>query len=259
MAVELSAKKLRGLVRPLEAFVHYFAATRPRPEFYHFPDGDRGWRYENPGLHEFCLLKTVRAVSALRACIELYRRGYNQELCVLVRTVIECTTHIQYVLAFVDDTGAIDPQATQYIDRFFAEIKRELEKAATKGVRQEDVHRAIAKQTDGLILEIGASVPPDSKATVDLLAGSYRTFSNYVHARYPEIMDMYGGDSPAFHLTGMSGTPKDAESREILETYIETVSLAVRAIIIRLRLFDLLEGHPDLDVWYREWLRPEGR
>ena len=43
------------------------------------------------------------------------------------------------------------------------------------------------------------------------------SISNYVHAKNPEIMDLYGGVPGRFHLDGMRGTPKDEENLQIID------------------------------------------
>ncbi len=81
---------------------------------------------------------------------------------------------------------------------------------------------------------------------------TYLTNSNYVHSRYPEVMDMFGGREPRFHLRGMRGTPKDFESVEILETYAVTVSLALRYLVLVMGLIGAVQKDAELANWY--WL-----
>jgi hypothetical protein len=38
-----------------------------------------------------------------------------------------------------------------------------------------------------------------------------KTYSGFVHAASPQIMDMWGGAPPGFHLRGMLGTPRMEE------------------------------------------------
>ena len=45
-------------------------------------------------------------------------------------------------------------------------------------------------------------------------------YSGYVHAASENIMDMYGGDPPHFHLTGMRGTPRISAFARDAENYI---------------------------------------
>jgi hypothetical protein len=97
LAAQLQA--LRSRVDPLEKLVHAFAERLPAPLRYHSGQRHHGFRYGKPDVRHFCLLKAVRAVSALNAAIELARCGYVQEIAVLIRTVIESTTHIEFVLS----------------------------------------------------------------------------------------------------------------------------------------------------------------
>jgi hypothetical protein len=97
LAAQLQA--IRSRVDPLEKLVHALAERLPAPLRYHSGRQHHGFRYGKPDVRHFCLLKAVRAVSALNAAIELARCGYVQEIAVLIRTVIECTTHIEFGLS----------------------------------------------------------------------------------------------------------------------------------------------------------------
>src|SRR5258708_5083898 len=90
--------ELKARIKPLQRFVTTFSGSLPQPLFYHSGQEHYGFRYAKSGVQHFCLLKAVRAVSALCAMIALARGGYAQELGVLIRTLIECTTHIEFVL-----------------------------------------------------------------------------------------------------------------------------------------------------------------
>src|SRR5215831_3101835 len=88
---------LRSRVEPLEKLLHALTVKLPQPLWYHSGKEHFGFRYGKPDERHFCLLKAVRAVSALNAAIELARKGYTQEVAVLIRTLVECTTHIEFV------------------------------------------------------------------------------------------------------------------------------------------------------------------
>jgi hypothetical protein len=87
----------------------------------------------------------------------------------------------------------------------------------------------------------------------------YRIFSNYVHGKYPEIMDLYGGRPGRFHLRGMSNTPKDLENLATLETFIENASTDFALMVQGLRLRPLLEADPILAKWYNGYFRASSR
>jgi hypothetical protein len=87
--------ELRSRIEPLERLIQLFADSLEQPKLYRF-DSDRGFRFETPDIRHFCLLKAIRVVSALNPSLELVRGGYTQEFAVLLRTLVECTTHIEY-------------------------------------------------------------------------------------------------------------------------------------------------------------------
>jgi hypothetical protein len=102
---------VRSRIEPLERLVTACAISLSSPIFYHSGQGHYGYRYGKPGVRHFCLLKAVRAVSALNAMIALARGGFAQEIGVLVRTLVECTTHIEFVLDALDENDVLVSQA----------------------------------------------------------------------------------------------------------------------------------------------------
>ena len=66
----------------------------------------------------------------------------------------------------------------------------------------------------------------NSSDAQELLRTTQQAFSGYVHGAYPHIMEMYGGNPPQFHMSGMLGTPRIEEWREQLVGYVYRVSMA---------------------------------
>lgn len=117
MSIEIALRALEEKLEPLDRVIRLFAASLGEPTLRKNGD-ERGFRYEAPDVQHFCLLKAVRALSALNAAIELARKGYTQEIAVLMRTLIECTTHIEFVLE-IDDTEEHRTVVRKYIEDFF--------------------------------------------------------------------------------------------------------------------------------------------
>jgi hypothetical protein len=163
-------------------------------------NSDHGYRFDEPTTHHFCLLKAVRVVSALNASVELARRGYTQEIAVLMRTVAEFTTHIEFVLD-MDDSAEHELKVKNYIEAFFADSRRDPEAELKKAqVPQGIVHISIGRTLDKLMAEQAGSVEGRIPAA-SLYSNVYRIYSNYVHGKYPEIMDLYGGMPGRFTFT----------------------------------------------------------
>jgi hypothetical protein len=234
----------------LERIIDIFSNLVPAPKFVATTE-DRHFRYENPDIRHFCLLKAVRVVSALNAAFELARNGYVQELAVLMRILSECTRHIEYVL---DPDGSEQHKANvqKYVREFFEDKDRNPE-AEIKGVliREKVINEQLGKTLDRI-----AALYGDTEGRVPaakLLHRSSRAFSLYVHARHPESMDLYGGTPGRFHMRGMRGTPKDRENLETLDTFITTASTTF-AIMVQsipeLRTAALLDS--TLKQWYAD-------
>lgn len=147
---------IRPRIDPLERFIKLFGdSLLPSPIMYDSGKKHYGFRYMNPGLPHFCLLKGARAVSALNASIELARGGYTQEIAVLIRTLIECTTHIDYVLTNIAADGSTPSNVGSYIRDYFADFARNSRNDFRKsGVPQKKINEVI-----GSVLNSTAQTP----------------------------------------------------------------------------------------------------
>jgi hypothetical protein len=154
MSIEIALRDLEEKLEPLERIIRLFTASLREPTL-RKSDDERGFRYEAPDVQHFCLLKAVRALSALNAAIELARKGYTQEIAVLMRTMIECTTHIEFVLE-IDDSEEHRAAVRKYVDDFFANDHRsptaEIRRAQ---IQQGKVHATLGRTLDKIAEELG--------------------------------------------------------------------------------------------------------
>ena len=249
---ETQLQSLRLRVEPLEGVIHALAAGLPQPLRYDSGKIHHGFRYGRPDVSHFCLLKGARAVSTLNAALLLARGGYAQEIGVLVRTIVECTTHIDFVLSSRGEGGALGSDARKYIDDYFADFARnETADFKRAQVRQKAVHESIGANLDGVARKGDRATEFKNVVAATLFSNIYLTFSNYVHAKYPEVMDLYGGTPPHFHLRGMSYTPKDRENVQILDAIITTVSQSLKLLIINLNMRHLIQPDAKLAAWFQ--------
>ncbi len=237
MIVEMALRELQSKVVPFERFIELYASSLGEPMLYRY-DSDRGFRFDAPDVRHFCLLKAVRVVSCVNAAFGLALAGYMQEICVLLRTLVECTTHIEFVL---DRSGSEEhrTEVEKYVIAFFADSRRDpMADIKRAQVPQGMVHTVLGKTLDKI-----AEQHDDREGRVPaaiLYSKIYRTYSNYVHAKYPEIMDLYGGTPGRFHLRGMSQTPKMLEILSLLEVFFVTTSNSLVLMIQGLELHDLI-------------------
>jgi hypothetical protein len=246
MAFDDEIERLRTRVAPLAKFLHTVSQTLEKPNLSSLPE-HLGFRYKNPQLIQFCLLRGVRIVSALNASIELARGGYSQEIGVSLRTMIEYASQIDFMLASLDEGGKLSTKAARFLEDFFADDRRPADGKRFR-LPQKDVHDIVGKRLDDAATAAGKDVK-HRKAATDLLSNIYLVFSNYIHGRYPESMDLYGGRPGLFHMYGMSRTPKDAENLEILDTLITSASNSLKGMVIDLKLQKLVQSDPELAAW----------
>ena len=242
---ELEAKLalLSKRLEPLERFLEVFAKSLPLPFLYDSAVQHFGFRYGRPDLRHFCLLKGIRAVSALNASMELVRKGFTQELYVLLRTVVEFKSHIEYVLSARREDGTLEGDVERHVREYFSDFKRNSPADYKRPkLRQGDVHDSVGRMYTSDIQKAGNDTRFTNVVPAKLLSNIYLNFSNYVHGRYPEAMDMLGGEPPKFHLRGMSGTPKDDENFAMLEASIESISITLRMLVQKLGMRSMLVG-----------------
>lgn len=245
---QLTAFKAR--IVPMERLVAAIAGSVSKPLFYDSGQEHFGFRYAKPSTLHFCLLKAVRTVSALNAMVALARGGYAQEIAVIVRTLVECTTHIEFILNALDEKGALRPDVDKYVRDYFADYARNSSTDFKRAqVRQGDVHKQLGKTLDFVAEQHG--IIENRKPAEAAYSNVYLTFSNYVHSKYPEIMDLYGGDPGKFHLAGMRGTPKDDENLATIDAFIDTAEIVLKLMVSKLRLHQLLEADVSLRIWFR--------
>lgn len=244
---------LQDRIEPVESFIRVFEKSLPKPIYCELRGTHSGFRYGTPDKRHFCLLKLVRATSAINAIIALARFGFTQEIAVLVRTITECTTQIEFVLCDVQEDGSPSPQSERLVADYFADFARADPSDHKKSsVNQATVHRRLGAGQDKLMSTTADSERFKIVESALLYKNISQSFSAYVHCKYPETMDLCGGPGPHFHLRGMPGTPKDLENLRTIETFLDTVALCARSMIIQLKLLELIQSDVALCSWYRD-------
>lgn len=165
------------------------------------------FRYANKGIHEALLQKLARFISGLNAVTVLLSAGYVQEAGVLFRTLDEIREDI-FFLATAETNSARTERHEQYLQAFYAEAVFSCPESSLEISKPNLVPRKKIRAHTMNTLGQGVN-GSDALAVEESLSTAY---SGYVHAASENIMDMYGGNPPHFHLTGMRNTPRQLES-----------------------------------------------
>jgi hypothetical protein len=174
------------------------------------------FRYPVQSDNLICFLKGVKLVSTLNGALILLRDGYVQECGALFRIASDCYSDILFWLTPRDgDKPSRDQE--RFFEEFFQEEFEDPAYPLGGNKKRDNVARKTVFASVGALAE-GQLNPSDAQSTLLTL---HKAFSGYVHGAYPHIMEMYGGDPPRFHMSGMKNTPKqkEAETQFVTELY----------------------------------------
>jgi hypothetical protein len=147
MTIEAAIQALEEKIEPLERVIRLFAAQLGQPIF-EKDDTISAFRYAKPDVRHFCLLKAAKAMGALNACFVLAKAGFMQEIFALLRTLMEATRHIEFVLD-IDDSTEHKTTVEKYMAEYFADTDRaagsEMKRAP---IQQGRVHEQLGKTLD---------------------------------------------------------------------------------------------------------------
>ena len=189
-----------------------FASRVPPPQRTPYKDSFV-YRYVEKSVHQALVQKLARLISGLYAAHLLWSTGFVQEQASLQRILDEIAEDISF-LAFSVIYGDLTDSHMAYLDAFFQE-----EFDPNLAVVSSKERATIPRKKIRAYLDRVASGPKGSSKNLDAARTVSKTFSGYVHAASPQIMDMYGGEPPRFHVRGMSGTERHLEHSADLWNY----------------------------------------
>jgi hypothetical protein len=193
-------------------------------------NGNLQYRYTEQTIHQAIILKMARLINDLRAMLLLWKHGYFQDQAAIQRILDELKEDIQF-LVDAETNDAFTDLHQRYLDEFyqeeFEEGKDPLESAQKRDRVARRKIRAHNSRVEGKMDGMNPSFARDVSNTLS------KAYSGYIHAAAPHIMELYGGNPPSFHLSGMKETPKSKEHAQDIELYIYrglmTVAIAAHA------------------------------
>jgi hypothetical protein len=210
----------------MQSTVHALAARVPQPQMVPCKTSFV-FRYIEQLPEQAIVQKLARVVTTLRAATVLMRQGLVQEQGALQRVIQEIHEDIiflAYALIFNDLT----PLHEKYLDAFYEE-----EFDATDPIDSTQKRLMVRRSKIQSYIANKEGSELDPSRTITLSKTLAKAYSGFVHAASPQIMDMYGGNPPHFHVEGMLGTRRHAEHRIDLWNYyyrsILTFGVAAKA------------------------------
>jgi len=203
----------------MESTVNGFSLRVPAPRRAQFRHSFV-YRHVEKTVHQALVQKLARMVSTLRAARLLLDAGFVQEQAALQRILDEIIEDISF-LSFSVILGNSEPSHKNYLEWFFQEEFDPNDAVVTSKSRASVPRRKIQAYLDRCV-----SGPKGSSKDLDASRTVSKAYSGFVHAASPQIMDMYGGVPPRFHMRGMLGTERQAEHSADLWNYFYRVIIA---------------------------------
>ncbi len=204
------------------------------------------FRYVEQLPQQALVQKLARVVTTLHAATVLMQHGFVQEQGALQRVVHEIhedITFLAYGLIFNDLT----PLHKQYLDAFYEEefdTDDPIDSTQKRPMVRRSKIQAYIANKEGSDLDPSRAIALSKTLT--------KTYSGFVHAASPQIMDMYGGNPPHFHVEGMLGTRRHAEYRMDLWNYYYRSILAFGMVAKAFGDQELFDQIQDFTVKFEE-------
>lgn len=165
--------------------------------------GGAVFRYKTQSIEQALIQKLARVISALHAADVLLGAGFVQEQGVIHRILDEINEDITF-LAVARTNDSETTLHKRYLKAFFED---QLAEDWNSKLHIKGPDMPSRKSIRAYVKKILGKGVKDSNAPETVA----RAYGGYVHAASQNIMDLYGGDPPQFHLRGMLGTPRIQE------------------------------------------------
>jgi len=201
------------VLRNMGAMLASFEARVPSPQRVPYKDSFV-FRYTEQTIEQAIVQKLARLVSGLHAARLLLDHGFFQEQAALQRMLDEFREDAMF-LSYAVVTNDVTDLRRQYLAAFYEEE-----------FDHEDPLRATQRRPMVPRRHIHAYISRIEGTDVDLSTGVgvsrtlSKAYSGFVHGASPQIMDMYGGNPPSFHVSGMLGTPRLEDYRQDFWNYM---------------------------------------
>lgn len=184
---------------------HRLERQVPSPKLVQYGDG-HVFRFVEQTLEQALLLKLARVITGLKAVDALLAKGLLQEMAALCRILDELCEDISFLTAALTNDDVTELHE-RYLRGFWAEEFTDPTNTLVRHQKPDTPRRS------KVVAYVHRVLNPNDNASssLDAQQAISSTYSGYIHAAAPQVMDMYGGDPPHFHIDGMLRTQRMAD------------------------------------------------
>lgn len=183
-----------------EGWVHELAGALEQPVKIPIA-GNFRWEHPKKDADSVQVAKAVRAVSGLRAALQLADFGYVVECATLLRTVADFCAEIEYLgEALVEGRLTADQQ--KFVDQHFAPFPTDPDELAAREREYYVGRKDMEKARRRLFTKWGGGTSELDKIAAYLNKG----YDSFVHGSNGSAMELFSGRTSAFMLRGHEST-----------------------------------------------------
>lgn len=173
-------------------------------------------RYEKKNIKTICLIKTARIISSLNSILILFEKGFFLEIGVIIRTIKEAISEVQFLLEIGIDVPLL-PSQQKYLDNFFKEefndFSNPIESAKIDNrVPSKKIRASVTRSLENLKKTFKEGEVPEEVESLLKNPAEFQklqevllnTFSGYLHYSYSQSMEMVVGNPLEFKLRGFN-------------------------------------------------------
>lgn len=205
------------LLRDMEMALNRLAKRVPPPQWIRLFGERFAFRYVERTAEQAIIQKLARIITGLRAAYLLLRHGLVQEEAVIHRVLGDLIEDVLFLAYGILNNDLTERLHESYLTDFYQEEFDNPENPLGSTQKRSSVpRRKIQAYLARADLRIG-----NPSHNQEVFRTLHQAFSGFVHAASVQILDMYGGNPPHFHVRGMLGTPRMPEYERDIWNYFE--------------------------------------
>ena len=219
MSVEQRDHLYEQILKLMEEAVNRLASLVPPPRRVPFKKSFV-FRHVEKSILQAIVQKLARMVSTTHAARLLLNHGFVQEQGALQRILDEIHNDVLFLTlgVFYDDVTTLHKE---FLEAFFQE-----EFDDEDPLKSTQKRPMIPRRKIHAYISRGRGLKIKSNQAGEVLRTLSKSYSGYVHAASPRIMEMCAGDPPRFFMRGMASTRRQDESGIDLWNYLNRGTMA---------------------------------
>jgi hypothetical protein len=160
------------------------------------------YRYKEKSIYQAIIQKLTRLMTGLQAVSLLNQAGFLQEQAALQRTLDEFEEDIAF-LCFAIIFDEMTDLHREYLAAFYEEEFDDPESS----IRSTQKRPMISRKKVRAFVSKDRGAGYDQSSTMEIGRTISKAYSGYVHGASPQLMELYFGNPPRFHLSGGTDSP----------------------------------------------------